>query len=826
MDPLDQSSQDFFYGPQDPIDFQPLSSAGKRKEPEEPEEAEEPKSPAPEPKRPKKGGDLLCFEDLDDLVDEHTGDVITYRCFDLVQSHIENSNDAYPPNPTRERFVVHEEPEGITEALVEAMKMPHLPNWKRPDLFCYREFERFTEFTLSLGLDVHQALSILGNYVSCFFVVTDVGHCYVKTSVDGRIRMKAMAKTSVMGLRMSKSKGLVKVPNWKKDLHDNAKIRDNMDSEIYVSYMYLLWEFGTPVEDIIWVPHGIRPDFQPDYKIPSNCFNSWAGYRFSTDEVMTDDWSPTKARGTLRLIQPLMNHLHYVMCRGNPIISCALITWIALKFHQPDYLDETILLTLGKGGTGKGLFFRAMREMFGRELLGEIQNPTSLSSRFLDKAANKLYMYMSEVAKMGPSQVATLKYRSSAREVEHEEKFVQGSKEVIHFTHYMCSSNDYFVNALSRDSGYQGERRLFPLPLSYANYPEDRSVVGMDIEARKRVRTSTMEIHIQGLVALIESREMMRLAASFFVHVDPRHVQEWVRNPKPIPSVVARTVGYEAYQLAIAENPVFKHLDAMRTRMSNAGTLKEWESVQPVKEAIALMAKSTNQAVIQTQFLNIILQFFKVEDNCIFWGCYKEYCNAILSHFNMAAFRSPPAPPAYFGTETLLGLLEGMDSLEVYNQMLHSTHFVPCIEGSYSLAPFVKEGNWSLQRAEIKGADLVVDSAFKECKLLTITRDTAHEFKWRVVSRDPHSIPLHYNKACTNCNNKGRKFFTLNPSLEKELRFYCFECYSAEQRADWIIPTTFKCGVCREHKRYDEMDFVEPSYMIGRCLPCKVPPKA
>lgn len=819
MDPLDQDSQDFFYGPQDPLDFVQLS--GKRKEPE-PEGSE--RAASPEPKRPK-GGELMTMDDLDQWMDEHAGDVITPRLVELVHSHIENSNDGYPLQGPHIKFVLHEEPEEINDELVRAMADPHLPNWKRPDLFNFRDFERFTERALSMGMEVQPALQAIANYVSCFFVMTDQSQFYVKTSLDGRVRMRAIPKARVLALKTSKSRGLVKVPNWKRDLHDNAKIRDNMDSEIYVSYIYLLCEFGTPVEEITWVPEGIRPDFKPVYLPPSNTFNSWAGYRFRQEEVMTDDWSPAKAKESLRLLQPLMNHMHYVMSRGNIVITTALVTWIALKFHQPDYLDETILLTLGKGGTGKGLFCRVIKEMFGHELLGEIQNPTSLSSRFLDRAANKLYMYMSEVAKMGPTQVATLKYRSSARSVEHEEKFVQGAKEVVHFTHYICSSNDYFVNALSRDSGYQGERRLFPLPLSYANYPEDRSVVNMDAEDRKKARRSTMEIHIQGLVALIESREMMRLAASFFAHVDPRHVKAWIDSPSPIPSVVARTVGYEAYQLAIAENPVFKHLDSMRVSQSNTGNLSGWESVQSVKEAMTLMAKTTSQTVIQTQFLNIILQFFKVEDNYIFWGMYKEFCQAILSHFNMAAFRSPPSPPSYFGTDFLLGLLEDMDPLEVYNQMLQSTHYVPCLNGSYSLAPFVKEGNWSLERAEIKGADLVMDSAFQECRLLTITRDTAKEFKWRVVSRDPHRIPMHHNKACTNCNVKGKKYFTLNPGFFKELRFYCFECYSAEQRPDWIIPSTFKCYACEERKRYDEMDYVEPTILHGRCLACKVVPK-
>jgi hypothetical protein len=61
----------------------------------------------------------------------------------------------------------------------------------------------------------------------------------------------------------------------------------------------------------------------------------------------------------------LFDHIRYVVCDGDREAFVYVICWMAYAVQFPHLQGETVIVLRGKEGTGKGIFARAFKDLFG-----------------------------------------------------------------------------------------------------------------------------------------------------------------------------------------------------------------------------------------------------------------------------------------------------------------------------------------------------------------------------------------------------------------------------------------------------------------------------
>lgn len=174
--------------------------------------------------------------------------------------------------------------------------------------------------------------------------------------------------------------GKTKVLSWERSEIDYSREVPVLQSfeDFRNRYMNRMINVGTAAEPKwkawgkVWLEHSQRREFlalrflpgQPE--VVDGYYNMWRGFAV---EPKPGDWS---------LMQ---DHIRTVLANGDEASADYIMKWAAWAVQHPDLPAEAALVFKGGKGTGKGIFARAIKRLFGQHGL-QITSPMQLTGRF------------------------------------------------------------------------------------------------------------------------------------------------------------------------------------------------------------------------------------------------------------------------------------------------------------------------------------------------------------------------------------------------------------------------------------------------------------
>lgn len=197
-----------------------------------------------------------------------------------------------------------------------------------------------------------------------------------------------------------------------------------------------------------WLWHEMRRQykmivFHPG-KEADKCYNLWRG--FAVDPVPNEE----KCRRYLE-------HLRYVICRGNETNYRYLISYIARMVQRPDEPGYAAIVMRGREGAGKGVFATNIGKLFGRHFL-HVSNPRHVTGNFNFHLWDCVVLFADEAFSTRDKQAdSALKTLITENTLTIEKK---GKDTIIapSFLHVFMASNEDWVVPAGPDA-----RRFFVL---------------------------------------------------------------------------------------------------------------------------------------------------------------------------------------------------------------------------------------------------------------------------------------------------------------------------------------------------------------------------
>ena len=120
------------------------------------------------------------------------------------------------------------------------------------------------------------------------------------------------------------------------------------------------------------IPYLRRSDVTYD---DSEVFNIFRGYPLAVGE-------DEKVEVNMQLIQPVLYHLHYVICNDDPAVIKHLPGWIAHMFQRPWERPAVAVIQTSIEGTGKSMFWEFIGSLMGDKLFRNFNNANQITKKF------------------------------------------------------------------------------------------------------------------------------------------------------------------------------------------------------------------------------------------------------------------------------------------------------------------------------------------------------------------------------------------------------------------------------------------------------------
>jgi hypothetical protein len=184
---------------------------------------------------------------------------------------------------------------------------------------------------------------------------------------------------------------------------------------------------------------------------PASTLNLWKG---PTAQAKAGNWVVIR------------NHIRDVICNGEPIAFDYLVKFLAHMVQKPEEKPGVIVVLLGGQGTGKGMFFNLLHEIFSKTTL-LVSDVDRVIGRFNAQLERNYIVCMDEALFVGDRKaIDRLKSVITENTITIEEKY-QPSRSIRSYHRLFAASNhDHFAN-IEKD-----DRRFLFLRVSEA-YKQD-----------------------------------------------------------------------------------------------------------------------------------------------------------------------------------------------------------------------------------------------------------------------------------------------------------------------------------------------------------------
>lgn len=175
-------------------------------------------------------------------------------------------------------------------------------------------------------------------------------------------------------------------------------------------------------------------------------FNLWQGYAVEPQAGDTSLY---------------MRHLHEVICSGNDEHANFLLHLLALTIQEPGSPSGIATVLRGEPGTGKGIFVRAIGDIFGRRHYTQLDKVDQLAGHFNSALSGKIIVFADEAFWAGDKrEVGALKRLITEPTLHIVRKGIDGIDEDNHIHLFMATNEDWSWPAMMK------ERRGFLLKVS------------------------------------------------------------------------------------------------------------------------------------------------------------------------------------------------------------------------------------------------------------------------------------------------------------------------------------------------------------------------
>lgn len=169
---------------------------------------------------------------------------------------------------------------------------------------------------------------------------------------------------------------------------------------------------------------------QPE--VVDNYLNMWRGWAM---EPVAGNW------------QLMKDHVLKVLADGNQAYADYILNWAAWAVQNPEFPAESALVFKGKPGTGKGIFARTLKKLFGQHGL-QITSPTHLTGNFNSHLRDCCLLFADEAIVPGEKKAeSVLKGLITEPEIPIERKRIDLVAARNHLHIIMASNEEWVVPA-------------------------------------------------------------------------------------------------------------------------------------------------------------------------------------------------------------------------------------------------------------------------------------------------------------------------------------------------------------------------------------------
>ncbi|MCP4900927.1 MAG: hypothetical protein GY906_28500 [bacterium] len=210
-----------------------------------------------------------------------------------------------------------------------------------------------------------------------------------------------------------------------------------------------------------WLKHPRRREFdrlvfEPGRDI-EGAYNLWRGYHYNALPGNNHE--------------SYLDHIKYVICKGNETHYEYLIKWMARTVQKPAQPGHTAVVMRGRQGTGKGFFAENFGRLFGRHFL-HVSNANHLAGQFNSHLRDAIVVFGDESFHAGNrDHESSLKTLITERTINIEAKGVD-AEVCPNYTHLIMASNSDWVVPVG-----PSDRRFFVLDVS-EEHMQDREFFG------------------------------------------------------------------------------------------------------------------------------------------------------------------------------------------------------------------------------------------------------------------------------------------------------------------------------------------------------------
>lgn len=139
-----------------------------------------------------------------------------------------------------------------------------------------------------------------------------------------------------------------------------------------------------------------------------------------------------------------LEHLHQVICSDNTEHFNYLLNLLALTIQEPGSPSEVATVLRGKQGTGKGVFIRALGDIFGPRHYTQLDKVEQLTGRFNASCSGKVVIFADEAFFAGDKrEIGALKRLITEPTLHIERKGIDGVDEDNHVHLFMATNEDW-----------------------------------------------------------------------------------------------------------------------------------------------------------------------------------------------------------------------------------------------------------------------------------------------------------------------------------------------------------------------------------------------
>lgn len=158
-------------------------------------------------------------------------------------------------------------------------------------------------------------------------------------------------------------------------MRKNKKTSEEEEVEVELSFGKLLEQrsklLDFPCYDRLDnIPYLRRSDVHYD---DSEVFNIFRGYAVKFDPKFQVD---------MRVIEPMLFHMHHVVCNNDPEIIDYLPKWIAHMIQKPWERPDVAIIMTSVEGTGKSKFWEFIGRIIGEKIFRNFNNATQITKKF------------------------------------------------------------------------------------------------------------------------------------------------------------------------------------------------------------------------------------------------------------------------------------------------------------------------------------------------------------------------------------------------------------------------------------------------------------